>query len=215
MEIALHQIMNVKDILSDVSVNARERSDKIRSTAEDNLFGKDGLNFRDVIDLINPLQHIPIVGRIYRAITNDDIAPGIRVAGGSLFGGPMGAAFAAAGLMIDKAGSVLSDNIAVGKKSMEGDKEKSGSYSIDRVIAERRRPLNIQTSNAISGLSGLTSDSGSGLASSRQWPYSMKQSHMPFIKISQLIEENYRFLENEARIQTFKDKEYERIDRRL
>lgn len=60
------------------------------------LFGDDGFNFRDVLDLINPLQHIPIIGNIYRSLTGDLAAPAIRVAGGALFGGPLGAAFAAA-----------------------------------------------------------------------------------------------------------------------
>ena len=63
------------------------------------LFGADGLNFRDVLDLINPLQHIPIVGNIYRNLTGDIAAPGIRIAGGALFGGPIGAAFAAAAVV--------------------------------------------------------------------------------------------------------------------
>lgn len=60
------------------------------------LFGDDGFNFRDVLDLINPLQHIPIIGNIYRSLTGDSAAPAIRIAGGALFGGGLGAAFAAA-----------------------------------------------------------------------------------------------------------------------
>lgn len=64
------------------------------------LFGDDGFNFRDVLDLINPIQHIPIVGNIYRKLTGDDAAPAIRIAGGALFGGPLGAAFAAANVAL-------------------------------------------------------------------------------------------------------------------
>lgn len=63
------------------------------------LFGQDGFNFRDVLDLVNPLQHIPIVGNIYRNLTGDVAAPAIRIAGGALFGGPLGAAFAAASVI--------------------------------------------------------------------------------------------------------------------
>lgn len=69
----------------------------------DRLFGDDGFGFRDVLDLVNPLQHIPIVGNVYRELTGDTLAPGIRVAGGALFGGPIGAALSVAGLMIDGA----------------------------------------------------------------------------------------------------------------
>ena len=64
------------------------------------LFGDDGFNFRDVLSLINPLQHIPIIGNIYRNLTGDVAAPAIRIAGGALFGGPLGAAFAAANVVM-------------------------------------------------------------------------------------------------------------------
>jgi len=67
------------------------------------LFGDDGLSFKDVLDLVNPLQHIPVVGNVYRELTGDTLAPGIRVAGGALFGGPIGAALSVAGLVIDRA----------------------------------------------------------------------------------------------------------------
>jgi len=67
------------------------------------LFGDDGPSFKDVLDLVNPLQHIPIVGNIYRELTGDALAPGIRIAGGALFGGPIGAALSVAGLVIDRA----------------------------------------------------------------------------------------------------------------
>jgi hypothetical protein len=64
------------------------------------LFGDDGFNFRDVLDLINPIQHIPVIGNIYRNLTGDLAAPAIRIAGGALFGGPLGAAFAAANVVM-------------------------------------------------------------------------------------------------------------------
>ncbi|GAB6052425.1 hypothetical protein JCM17960_12450 [Magnetospira thiophila] len=54
------------------------------------MFGDDGLTFGDFVDAINPLQHIPIVGTLYRQMTDDEIAPAPRVAGGTLFGGPIG-----------------------------------------------------------------------------------------------------------------------------
>jgi len=64
------------------------------------LFGADGFNFGDLIDLVNPLQHVPVLGNLYRRFTGDIAAPAIRVAGGALFGGPLGAAFAAASVML-------------------------------------------------------------------------------------------------------------------
>lgn len=47
-------------------------------------------SFFDLLDIINPLQHIPIVGSIYRAITGDTLNPAARILGGTLFGGPLG-----------------------------------------------------------------------------------------------------------------------------
>src|SRR3546814_15679006 len=49
-----------------------------------------GLGFLDFLDVINPLQHLPIVGTIYRAMTGDTISDAARVAGGALYGGPFG-----------------------------------------------------------------------------------------------------------------------------
>ncbi|WP_207484895.1 hypothetical protein [Arenibaculum pallidiluteum] len=48
------------------------------------------LGFWDFVDVVNPLQHIPVVNTIYRAITGDTIKPTAQVAGGTLFGGPIG-----------------------------------------------------------------------------------------------------------------------------
>lgn len=43
-----------------------------------------------VADALNPLQHIPVVSQIYRAVSGDSIEPASAVAGGTLFGGPIG-----------------------------------------------------------------------------------------------------------------------------
>ena len=49
-----------------------------------------GFSFADLLDVINPLQHIPIVSTIYRAITHDTIKPAERIAGDTLYGGVIG-----------------------------------------------------------------------------------------------------------------------------
>ncbi len=66
------------------------------------IFGADGLTFGDLIDVINPLQHVPVVSTIYRSITGDSIAPGPRLAGGGLFGGFIGLAGAVVNLAIEQ-----------------------------------------------------------------------------------------------------------------
>jgi len=51
------------------------------------LFGKDGFDFKDVLDIVNPLQHLPVVGTAHRALTGDTLEPGPRLLGGALYGG--------------------------------------------------------------------------------------------------------------------------------
>ena len=59
--------------------------------------------FENLLDIINPLQHIPVVSTIYRAITGDEIAPPARLLGGALFGGPLGLASAVGNLFLEEA----------------------------------------------------------------------------------------------------------------
>lgn len=60
------------------------------------------LSFGDLLDVINPLQHLPIIGSIYRALTHDEISPAARVAGGFLYGGPIGAAAGMVGAIAEE-----------------------------------------------------------------------------------------------------------------
>ncbi|MEE2761734.1 MAG: hypothetical protein VYE18_09845 [Pseudomonadota bacterium] len=55
------------------------------------LFGDDGFTFRDFLDMINPLHHIPVVGTLYRSITGDQLDPGAKMFGSTVLGGPIGA----------------------------------------------------------------------------------------------------------------------------
>lgn len=59
-------------------------------------FGKDGFSFSTLLDIVNPLQHIPIVSTIYQKLTGDVASPGANIIGGALFGGPIGLAVASA-----------------------------------------------------------------------------------------------------------------------
>ncbi|MGD1880382.1 MAG: hypothetical protein ACFB13_23120 [Kiloniellaceae bacterium] len=47
-------------------------------------------SFDDFLDIINPLQHIPLVSSLYREITGDEISPHARILGDTLFGGATG-----------------------------------------------------------------------------------------------------------------------------
>ncbi|MEO3427866.1 hypothetical protein AAFN88_03345 [Pelagibius sp. CAU 1746] len=70
-------------------------------TARQRELGFDGqsdgdFSFDDFLDIINPLQHIPLVSTLYREITGDEIGPAARILGDTLFGGPSGFIAAAA-----------------------------------------------------------------------------------------------------------------------
>ncbi|GEM_PF-6298809 len=56
------------------------------------LFGEDGFGFDDFLDIINPLQHLPVISNLYREFTGDELSPGARMIGGGLFGGGVGLA---------------------------------------------------------------------------------------------------------------------------
>ncbi len=64
---------------------------------EDRVYTEEGqeLTFADFVDIINPLQHLPIISNLYRALSGDEISPHARIIGGFLYGGGSGFAKAA------------------------------------------------------------------------------------------------------------------------
>ena len=50
------------------------------------------VSFDDLLDVVNPLQHLPVVGTVYRAITHDQIKTPAKIAGDTLYGGLWGLA---------------------------------------------------------------------------------------------------------------------------
>ncbi|OJX68139.1 hypothetical protein [Magnetospirillum sp. 64-120] len=64
--------------------------------------GDDSPSFWDLLDVINPLQHIPIVNEIYQDLTGDKIGVAARLAGGGLFGGPIGLVASAIGCLVEE-----------------------------------------------------------------------------------------------------------------
>ncbi len=54
------------------------------------LWAHGSFSFKDVLDIINPLQHLPIIGSVYRYLTGDEPSGGARIVGDALYGGPIG-----------------------------------------------------------------------------------------------------------------------------
>lgn len=53
---------------------------------------EDRFDVFDFLDMINPLQHIPVLNYAYRYLTGDSIKPISSIIGGAVFGGAVGAA---------------------------------------------------------------------------------------------------------------------------
>jgi hypothetical protein len=70
--------------------NAALSSARVDRSAADMSDSDDNLGFSDVLDILNPLQHIPLVGTIYREATGDTIKPAEQLVGDLIYGGLTG-----------------------------------------------------------------------------------------------------------------------------
>lgn len=68
--------------------------------------GHHGVSFHDILSALNPLQYLPVVGTIYRAVTGDLIPEPLRRLGSllvsGLLGGPIGVAISLATTAAEK-----------------------------------------------------------------------------------------------------------------
>ena len=86
-------------------------------------------NFRELLSELNPLQYIPVIGTLFRAITGDVIPEPVRDAGAlvvsTLIGGPVGAALdlgelaaeKLTGIDPEKIGDKLLADVGIGRKA--------------------------------------------------------------------------------------------------
>jgi hypothetical protein len=78
-----------------------------------------GLSFHDVLSALNPLQYLPVVGTIYRAVTGDVIPEGLRRLGSmlvsGLLGGPIGLGINIATTLAEKASGIDPEKIVAGQ----------------------------------------------------------------------------------------------------
>jgi hypothetical protein len=66
----------------------------------------------DILDILNPLQHIPLVGSLYRHATGDTIKPGAMLMGGAMFGGGAGLMAASVNVAVqDKTGADMGETV--------------------------------------------------------------------------------------------------------
>lgn len=82
-------------------------SAKAASPAKDS-----GFSFGDLLDIINPLQHIPVISTIYRHLTGDKIGTAEKLAGDTLYGGLTGLACSLGDTVFEKAtGKTVGDTV--------------------------------------------------------------------------------------------------------
>ena len=78
--------------------------------------------FGDLIDMVNPLHHVPVVGHIYREVTGDEIKPIGQIIGGAVFGGPIGAASGLANTVLkEETGKDMAGNALAMAKTVMND----------------------------------------------------------------------------------------------
>ena len=83
--------------------NAAQTADAKPASTTTTASTDSGESFGDrLLDVINPLQHLPVVSTIYRAVTGDKIGDVEKVAGDTLYGGPLGLASSLADLAFEK-----------------------------------------------------------------------------------------------------------------
>lgn len=73
------------------------------------------MTFRQFLSMLNPLQYLPGIGTIYRAVTGDQIPEVVRDIGsivvGALTGGPIGAAISAGLAVAEKVSGIDIDQV--------------------------------------------------------------------------------------------------------
>ncbi len=90
----------------------------------------DGYSFGDIIDIINPLQHLPVIGTLYRQFTGDTIKPFSNIIGGAIFGGPVGAVSSTVNVIVkDRTGKDLGET-AMALAGFSSDKESTSKAEI-------------------------------------------------------------------------------------
>ncbi len=76
------------------AVTDTQKTAEAHKAVETNIYKakeSENVGFADIVDMVNPLQHIPLVNIAYQKITGDEIKPISQIIGGGVFGGALGA----------------------------------------------------------------------------------------------------------------------------
>ncbi len=89
--------------MSDAATAVTAAATPTASTSRTAWHNPGGFSFRDLLDIINPLQHLPIISSIYRYVTGDRPGEAAQIAGDALYGGPIGVAVSLASAVTEDA----------------------------------------------------------------------------------------------------------------
>jgi hypothetical protein len=97
--------------------------------------------FHHILDIINPLQHLPIIGTIYRAATGERLDPVEKIGGSALYGGLWGAVTAVADVAFEAiTGKSVEDTVMAWFKS---------DSTPSRVASAKLSPSHIQVLQSV------------------------------------------------------------------
>jgi hypothetical protein len=145
-------------IVAHGTVENPRRLDTARDKGKTHIDSPQDFTLDDFIDIINPLQHLPLVSILYREITGDEIKPAMRILGDIGYGGPMGFMSSCAQVLFE---AIFGDDIAGTAISMitsEGDEKES----VQLATTDPSAPLpDANTAEAAATYAEFTIDRGS------------------------------------------------------
>lgn len=97
--------------------------------------------FQHLLNVVNPLQHLPIIGTIYRAITGEHLDPVEKIAGDTLYGGLWGAVSSIADVAFEGlTGKSFEDTALALFKSDGSSKVASTRVAAPAIVADNSLP---------------------------------------------------------------------------
>ncbi len=143
------------------------------------------ISFGDVLDSVNPLQHIPVVSSLYRSVTGDEISQSARLVGDSLYGGVIGATSAVINILTENiTGKDITENVVA---SLTETAHNSQYQDLGATPLTANNDINIELST-----SSATS------STTKQQAKEMNKSFFELTKEAKLVEVNNLGLDNEG-----------------
>ena len=129
------------------------------------VWAQKGFQFHDLLDIVNPLQHLPVISSIYRWLTGDSIGNLPRVVGDALYGGPMGFVSGLVGVLVkEESGKDIGEHVIA---TLTGGDDHSAAATTEAAApADPSTPATTAAQPTAPATSGSTADSTTASAAS-------------------------------------------------